>query len=335
MAQPATPDTELTLAWGMYRAVISPWGASLRRYYRVQAGGHDRDIVWGYSGSAQKKGGQGDVLIPFPGRIADGRYTWEGETFQLERNDKEGPNAIHGFVRTLPWRPVRADTAQVEFETRLDAEQYGGKGYPFSLAIRVTYALNDEGLSCAFEVTNTGTRTAPVGVGFHPYFTVGTERIDDAQVKIPSAGYLEFNDRLVPTGRVIPVAGTEWDYRQAGPIGVRRFNHCYVQLERDGQGSATVSLRHPIEGGTIEVVMDRSFSAVVVYTGDAIPDRARRALAIEPMTCASDAFNHPEWGLQRLRPNATFGGRYVVRHRIEPSEVNQTPRLEPRSPMPS
>jgi aldose 1-epimerase len=63
--------------------------------------------------------------------------------------------------------------------------------------------------------------------------------------------------------------------------------------------------------------MDPSISAVVVYTGDAIPNAARRALAIEPMTCATDAFNHPEWGLKRLDPGETFSGRYTVRHRFE------------------
>ena len=62
-------------------------------------------------------------------------------------------------------------------------------------------------------------------------------------------------------------------------------------------------------------MMDRSFSPVVVYTGDAIIDCPRRALAIEPMTCATDAFNHPEWGLKRLLPDETFSGRYIVRHR--------------------
>ena len=72
-------------------------------------------------------------------------------------------------------------------------------------------------------------------------------------------------------------------------IGSRRFNHCYVQLERDAEGLATASLRHAGSGRVIDIVMDRSFSAVVVYTGDAIADAPRRALAIEPMTCATDA----------------------------------------------
>lgn len=308
-----TPGTEITLTFGDQRAVVSPWGASLRRYFIV-AGGKETDIVWGYSGGAEKKGGQGDVLIPFPGRVADGRYIFDGQVFQLERNDKEGPNAIHGFVRALPWAVNSSNANRAVFEIALASEQYGSKGYPFSLLIRVAYVLNEQGLSCSFDVKNVGSRIAPVGVGFHPYFTVGSTLIDEAEVRIPGAAILEFNERLAPTGKIIPVAGTEWDYRAIRPVGARRFNHCYIELDRDEEGSTTASLRHVGSGCRIDVMMDRSFSAVVVYTGDAIPGAARRALAIEPMTCATDAFNHPEWGLQQLPPGRIFAGRYIIRH---------------------
>ncbi len=317
MTNLATSDTELTLSFGHQRAVVSPCGASLRRYFLVEADGHEVDIVWGYSGGKQKKGGQGDVLIPFPGRVAEGRYVFDGESFQLDRNDKEGPNAIHGFVRTLPWQVSRAEASSVSFDIRLEAEQFGGKGYPFSLAIRVIYELDEKGLSCSFDVLNAGTRPAPVGVGFHPYFTVGTLSIDDADARIPGAGILEFNDKLTPTGTILSVTGTEWDCRVFRRIGGKKFNHCYVQLDRDAEGMATASLRHAANGRVIDVTMDRAFTAIVVYTGDAIADAPRRAFAIEPMTCASDAFNHPEWGLKRLAAGESFFGRYTIRHRIE------------------
>jgi len=309
------PDAEIPLSLEGHRAVVSPWGASLRRYFLVEASGDETDIVWGYSGGSQKKGGQGDVLIPFPGRVGEGRYSFDGQTYQLARNDKEGPNAIHGFVRTLPWKVREVHPARVTFDIALDAETYGPKGYPFSLLISVTYGLNANGLSCSFAVQNSGRRAAPVGVGFHPYFTVGTALVDEADAMIPGAGYLEFNDRLVPTGRILDVAGSEWDYRQYRNIGTRRFNHCYLNLERDTDGLATASLRHARNKRTIDIVMDRSFSALVVYTGDAIADRPRHALAIEPMTCATDALNHPEWGLTRLLPAESFSGRYVIRFR--------------------
>jgi aldose 1-epimerase len=310
-----TPDTELTLSCDRQRVIVSPWGASLRRYFLVDPGGGETDLVWGYAGGSLKKGGQGDVLIPFPGRIADGRYSFEGCIYQLERNDKEGPNAIHGFVRTLPWEVLQADGETAEFEVALDAADYAARGYPFSLKIRVTYTLDRNGLSCAFAVQNTGAGPAPVGVGFHPYFTVGTAKIDDAEARIPALGYVEFNERLAPTGAIVDAAGGEWDYRAYRAVGPRRFNHCYVHLERDPQGYSTAALRNPATGRAVEIVMDRSFSAVVVYTGDAIAEAPRRALAIEPMTCASDAFNHPAWGLQRLAPGDTFSGRYTIRSR--------------------
>lgn len=307
----ATPDTEQVLSFENQRAIVSPWGASLRRYFLVESDG-ETDLVWGYSGGSGKKGGQGDVLIPFPGRIADGRYVFDGQAYQLERNDKEGPNAIHGFVRALPWTLLRGGANEVEYEVRLDEAEYSKRGYPFSLQVRVAYKLDAEGLSCSFTIQNVGNNPAPVGVGFHPYFTVGTGLIEEAEARIPAAGYLEFNDRLTPTGRILPAAGTEWDYRRYRPISNRRFNHCYVELERDARGYCTASLRNPINGWTIAIVMDQSFSAVVVYTGDAITDAPRRALAIEPMTCASDAFNHPEWGLKRLVPGDIFAGCYTI-----------------------
>ena len=312
MTLASTPDTEISLECENQRAVLSPWGASLRRYFLMDGHGGETDIVWGYSGGAQKKGGQGDVLIPFPGRVAGGRYAFDGQALQLERNDKEGPNAIHGFVRSLPWMTHQHGSDAVTFEVSLDAAQYGSRGYPFSITVHVTYSLDLQGLSCAFSVRNVGGTAAPVGVGFHPYFTVGTESVDEAETKIPATGFLEFNEQLAPTGKVLPAQGTEWDYREFRPIGQRRFNHCYLELERDASGMATASLRHRENGRRVDVVMDRAFSAIVAYTGDAIANAPRRALAIEPMTCATDAFNHPDWGLKRLLPGETFTGSYRV-----------------------
>ncbi|CUS39142.1 putative Aldose 1-epimerase [Candidatus Nitrospira nitrosa] len=307
-----TADTERTLSFQNQRAVVSPWGASLRRYLFIDADGREIDIAWGYSGGSGKRGGQGDVLIPFPGRIGNGRYSFDGRTFQLECNDKEGPNAIHGFVRNLPWHIQESHPNRVAFGVRLDATTYAERGYPFSLRILVTYELNKQGLGCRFSVTNVGHKPAPVGVGFHPYFTVGTGIIDEAEAQIPGTGFLEFNQRLVPTGTIYPVQDTPWDYRRFRPIAQQRFNHCYVNLERDTEGVAMAALRHVPSNRTITMTMDAAFSSVVVYTGDAIADAPRVALAIEPMTCASDAFNHPEWGLKRLAADETFSGCWGV-----------------------
>ncbi len=308
-----SPDSEITLVFGRQRAIVSPWGAALRRYFFLGPDGAEHDVVWGYRGGAAKKGGQGDVLIPFPGRIADGRYEFDGHRYQLERNDKEGPNAIHGFVRAIPWTVTEVSDAQASFTVQIDADMYRARGYAFSLSARVTYSLAAEGLECSFSVLNAGDLTAPVGVGFHPYFTVGTGSINEAEVEIPASRYLEFGDRLVPTGKVLSVEGTHWDFRRLRMIGDTRLNHCYMDLLRDSAGWSVASLRNPRDGRRVTVAMDASFTALVIYTGDAITEAPRLALAIEPMTCATDAFNHPEWGLKRLAPDQSFGGRYTVR----------------------
>ncbi|WP_447976556.1 aldose epimerase family protein [Candidatus Nitrospira bockiana] len=306
-----TPDTELTLALGAQRAIVSPWGASLRRYFVLERG-RETDVLWGYSGGGNKKGGQGDVLIPFPGRIAYGRYEFDGARYQLECNDKEGPNAIHGFLRSVAWRVEEYTATHASFAVEIDEAHYERRGYPFSLAVRVSYRLEAGGLTCSFAVGNVGANAAPVGVGFHPYFTVGTAMIDEADVRIPATHYLEMGETLAPTGRVLPVEGTPWDYRGSRRVGAARLNHCYVNLLRGPDGTCVVRLRHPREGRTIAVTMDQTFTAVVVYTGDAITAAPRRALAIEPMTCATDAFNHPAWGLIRLAPGRQLTGRYTV-----------------------
>src|SRR5689334_12145092 len=130
--QSAANDTELPLAFHAQRAVVSPYGASLRRYFVLE---DDREIpiVWGYSGSSNKLGGQGDVLCPFPGRVANGRYAFDGQTFQLDCNDKEGPNAIHGFVRRLLWTIEAVTSSTASFTVRIDGMEYGSRGNPFSL----------------------------------------------------------------------------------------------------------------------------------------------------------------------------------------------------------
>ncbi len=293
--QRVTPDTEFRLSSGKAVATVSPYGASLRGMWLA-----NHEIVTGYTGAQAKLGGQGDILIPFPGRVGGAAYTFEGERHQLEINDKDGPNAIHGFVRTLIWNVVTLESNRAVFECALD----GAHGYPFTLTIVVEYSLagtdTDASLTCRCTVTNTGNITAPAAAGFHPYFAAGG-LIDDCTVHIPMEGYLDFVN-LIPTGRVIDTAGTELDFREPHSIGTTKFNTCYVNPIKDEEGCTRFRLVRP-DGISTTVWMDSSLDYVVVYSGDPLPEsHRRRSLAIEPMSCGSDAFNNPEWGLWSLAP---------------------------------
>ncbi|MBI3555624.1 MAG: aldose epimerase [Deltaproteobacteria bacterium] len=307
-------ETEITLSCNGYRALVSNYGASLRRFFHVDRDVATRDILWGYCGKAQKRGGQGDVLIPFPGRIRGGEYHFEGQTQQLERNDKEGPNAIHGFVRTLFWNLEDQSESMAQFRFELTKDAFAG--YPFSLGIQLRYELTPDGLECKYTVRNSGKKPAPVGAGFHPYFTVGTDLIDDAHLVIPATDVVEFAPDLLPTGAVIGVAGVAGgalDFRKPRRLGALKLNHCYTGLLRGTDGLARVKLENPATRQKLTVWLDQSFPYLVMYTGDAIPaPHARQALAIEPMTCATDAFNHLDWVAVTLAPGQDKTGRFGI-----------------------
>jgi aldose 1-epimerase len=319
--------TEIVLSHGMQEAIVSPYGASLRGYYeRAQPA---REIATRYAGAAlpragdtgphhednigHKVGGQGDVLIPFPGRVRGGTYSFDGHSYQMERNDQEGPNAIHGFLRTIPWNLLEQTDDGARFEVTLGAHHDGPPGYPFALRSQVDYRVGDEGLTCSFRVENIGESRAPVAAGFHPYFTVGTPRIDTNELHLPMRSTLQFGEGLVPTGGVVSTEGTPYDFRSPRVIGDTRLNHCFLNPDRDTDGKLRVRLRDPETGRRVTVWMDEAFNYVVVYSGDPMPPEHRRsALAIEPMTCGSDAFNHPEWGLAALAPGEILQGTWGV-----------------------
>ena len=305
-------DSEITLASGDLRLNVSPHGASLRGLWREGKSGQREDIVTGYTGAQNKVGGQGDVLIPFPGRVRDGRYDFGGRPHQMVINDKEGPNAIHGFLRSVRWQGQEQSEAAVTFAASLAPNEH--PGYPFALNASVAYLLDAAaGMVCRFRVENAGLGPAPVAAGFHPYFTVGSETIDADTLHVPMDSTLEFDPGLLPTGRVLSVDGTPHDFRTPHSVGQTVFNTCYLHPRRDPDGRLRIRLAAPDGDRALTVWMDQAFDYVVLYSGDPLPPPHRRgALAIEPMTCGSDAFNHPEWGLATLAPGETLEGAWGV-----------------------
>jgi len=276
----------------------------------IGSDGRSRDIATGYRGASNKIGGQGDVLIPFPGRIAQGRYEFDGQTHQLVKNDAEGPSAIHGFVRSVFW-DASTQSDRVCFSTAIKETDH--PGYPFALEMSVTYRLDRRGMSVDTRITNSGSRTAPVAAGFHPYFTVGSDLIDIDVLHVPFSKYLEFGEYFLPTGRVLDVAGSPIDFRTPRVIGDVPINTCYLNPRRDSDGLARVRLSSQAGQKSVVVWLDNGFDYVVLYSGEALDEQdRRRSLAIEAMTCASDAFNHPDWGLLSLAPGQTFSASWGV-----------------------
>lgn len=298
---------EIQLSGGSYRAIVAPFGASLRTLAREGYG----DLIWGYSGLKSKRAGQGDVLMPFPSRIRDGRYVFDGKAYQLDCNDKEGHSAIHGFLRTREWEIARQESSCVSFTTRIGPEDHAG--YPFTIRVTMAYELGEGGLRCEFSARNEGEVAAPFGAGFHPYLVVGPDPVAAWEAGIPADRIVELGAGFVPTGRILNVREAGVDFREPRAVGDVRLNHCFAGLQRDTDGIARAFLRDPRTGRTVTVWMDRTFQYLVAYTGDAIEAPfARRSLALEPMTCATDAFNRPELGMIRLEPGQAVEGIFGI-----------------------
>lgn len=152
---------ELELARGV---VVTSRGAGIRAWPGVLAG---------YPAGASPPKGHGQVLMPWPNRIQDGRYEWDGDTHQLPLN--EPPYAIHGLVRDVDW-DVAGDGA---FEHVLEPQP----GYPFRLRLRVEYSVGADGLTVRDIAENVGDRAAPFGAGHHPYLAdgAGDEPLDETR----------------------------------------------------------------------------------------------------------------------------------------------------------
>jgi aldose 1-epimerase len=240
--------------------------------------------------------------MPFPGRVAGGVYSFGGKRHELTKNDKDGPNAIHGFVRSRLWEGGHEGPA-ARFRTRITSDEH--PGYPFDLDVVVGYELLPSGIASSFVVRNVGTTAAPFGAGFHPYLMNATTA-DETELLVPASKVVEFGDGgLLPTGRIVDVP-PELDFRQARKVGDTAINACLTGLARDPEGFARV------RAGDVELWMDGNFPYLVLYTGDGLGPQARKSIAVEPMTCATDAFNHPEWGLRVLQPGEVAAGTWGI-----------------------
>ena len=298
-----TPPTgeQIELSLDGQRAVVVELGAGLRTY-TVDG----RDVLDGYEADEPVTFGRGQVLIPWPNRIRDGTYEFDGRRHKLELTEPERGNAIHGLVRTAAWRLTERDGHRVVMEHLLEGEP----GYPFSLELRIEYVLAGDGLSVTTSATNVGAGPCPYGCGAHPYLTVGTPTIDTAVLRVPAETVLVSDERGIPTG-AIAVAGTELDFREPAPVGDRVLDHCFTDLVRDQDGRTHVELRSPDTGEQVTLWVDGSYGYLMLFTGDDLPSGARRSLSVEPMTCAPNAFRSGD-GLIRLEPGETHTGTWGI-----------------------
>jgi aldose 1-epimerase len=273
--------TQYEITAGPYTAVVTELGAGLRELCR-----DGNPVIAGYAPDELPPGAAGQLLLPWPNRVDQGRYTLEGARYQLDLTEPAAGNAIHGLTRCMPWQTVRHDRGAVVLRLAL----LGQPGYPFCLETEVEYRLSEEdGLLVRVSAENAGSRAAPYGTGSHPYLTAGTATVDDCELTLPASQWLPADGRGIPAGPPQAVAGSGFDFLAARKIADTKLDHAFTGLCRDASGHARTLLR----GGATEVALwaGTGYNWLQVFTGDTLdPGRRRRSLAVEPMTCPPNAF---------------------------------------------
>ncbi len=285
---------QVELESGPYRAAVTEVGATLRTL------SHDgRPLIAGFGPDQAMPEFNGAVLAPWPNRIRDGRYDFDGRTHQLPLSEPDRATALHGLVAWQAWTVASTRPDSAELSTVL----YPQRGYPFLLTLRARYRLSADGLAIEIEASNDGDTAAPYGVSMHPWFVAGAEPLAQWTLTLPAASVLATDDRLLPIGTT---AVGDLDFRAGRPLGDVQLDHAFTDLAfTDGFAHAT--LVSP-SGAGVDISWDEKSRWLQVCSGDAAgPDLRRQALAVEPMTCAPDAFNSGA-GLVRLEP----GERHLV-----------------------
>jgi aldose 1-epimerase len=294
-----------TTAAGTARAVITELAAGIREF---QIGGVD--LVEPFPVTSSPQSASGIVLSPWPNRVRDGKWTWTAadgteQTLQLPLTEPALGNASHGLLRFTAYQLADKGADFVE----LAATIFPQNGYPFLVDTTVRYELTDDGLAVTHSFANGGESDAPVAVGAHPYFRLGEVDTRELQLTVHASSHFELDEKLIPVAQK-PVDGTEFDLRAPRRVGDLDLNEGYADA---GPGDLAV-LTAP-DGSSVTLWGNDAFRFLQVYTHRSfatLPEGAV-ALALEPMTAPTDAFNSG-LGLKRLAPHETWSATWGIRY---------------------
>ncbi len=295
----ALSGEQWSIAYNDHEATIVGVGGGVRSYtYR------GRDVVSTYGDDELAPGWAGHVLAPWPNRVRDGKYSYDGTDYQLPINEVETNSALHGFVAWMDWTAAEVTDTAVTLECRLPARL----GYPWALQLRTRWSIGPGGLRAAHTVSNPGTTTAPFGLGTHCYLKAGNlERIGEATLQVPAEKKLELDKQQIPVGE------TTGEFVEPTALGETVIDDAYGKLSRASDGTAEVRLADPVSGAATVVWMDDAFDWVHIYTSDGLTgERNRAAVAIEPTTCPPNALATGE-DLIELSPSEAWFGVWGIR----------------------
>ncbi len=225
----------------------------------------------------------GNPLLLPPNRTRDGKFTFEGQAYQLPINELEHRNHLHGQLYNAPFDVV--EVGQFDLCCRY---QNKGERFPFPFTIALHYQLGSDGLLLKIELHNDGECPMPVALGFHTTF------VEPEFASVPIGSHWERDDRLLPTGRLLPLIQQQTQLRSG---------FCSRGLSIAGYYTAS---GHTAYIGKFGLETSTEFNQWVLYNGGG----GKGFLCVEPQLCTVDGLNL-QGGCRRLE--AQQAERYWLR----------------------
>ena len=330
-------------ARGAWMHVIT-YGAIITSLRTADRNGHVDDVVLGFDNLESYLGDSpyfGAIVGRYANRIAKGRFTIDGRTYQVPLNN--GPNSLHGGTRgfdKVVWKvkSFQNDSAAGVVLTHVSPD--GDMGYPGRLDVRVTYTLNDSN-ELVVDYLATTTKPTPVNLSQHSYFNLAGDGSGDIRghlLQLDASRYTPVDSTLIPTGELASVGDTPFDFRTPTTIGARignrdeqiqfggGYDHNFVLDDRgNGEPRHAARVVEPTTGRTLDVYTDQP--GIQFYTGNfldgSIRGKAGRTYARRFGFCLEtqhfpDSPNQPAFPSTILRPAERYQSRTVFRFGTSP-----------------
>lgn len=306
---------ELENSAGNRMVIIPELGGTVHEIQLAGPGGRLHQLLRSDSEKelTANQGFRGRFMFPFCGRVRNGNYNWQNQALQLPRNSNG--NALHGFIyrqamqrlaagntsltETKPAAHKSSTACSLYFEQTKKMEA----GYPFDLALRLDFWLQDSVACIKMTAKNTGTVSAPLSLGWHPYFRLDAPYAE-WRLENPAAEYIPMGEDLFPCAAAQTVADTVYDFRAKPILGTR-----FLDGPLCGPGAAHTVLSAESADYRISVESETTlFGYTQLYTPP-----LRDSIAIEPVSAVSGAFSGEGPGLLILEPGQLVSGTITVR----------------------
>jgi aldose 1-epimerase len=280
----------------------------------------------------------GSTVGRYANRLAGGRLTIDGQTLALDRNN--GDNHLHGGLRGLDkrvWQSECLRTADASAVRLTYVSPSGEEGYPGTLSVTVTYTLPDDADELRIDFAATTDAPTACNLTNHVFFNLaGQGTVLDHRLTLRSDRIVPVTAALIPTGELMDVTNTPFDFRRSHSLGerigapheqlrrARGYDHCYV-LGAAGVLRSVAHVSEPSSGRTLEVLTDAP--GLQLYTGNflagtvqgrwAKPYSFRQGFCLEPGLFPDSpnqpAFHRLGYPSGILRPGEPYGQKLVFR----------------------